>query len=145
MLFVANAFTEMSVIRLMIFLGALMVDILIKWRKIKRMTLKAKIFSCLNYAGYKEEESAFNEFLEDIQKLDRFLSIESIHTRLNSIVVTYYKQETKREENLKNENASYYNQIDDYFKEKSYEYSYDIIVPDSLKIDYNFSTFDYNK
>jgi hypothetical protein len=66
MLFVVNAFTEMSVISLMIFPGALMVNILIRWLKIKKMLLKAKIFSCLNYAGYNEEESAFNEFLEDI-------------------------------------------------------------------------------
>ena len=95
MLFVANVFTEMSVISLMIFLGAPMVNILRKWRKIKKMLLKAKIFSCLNYAGYKEEESAFNEFLEDIQKSDGFLGIEGVYTRLNSIVVTYYKQKNK--------------------------------------------------
>ena len=146
MLFVANAFTEMSVISLMIFLGALMVNILIKRRKVKKMLLKAKIFSCANYAGYKEEESAFNEFLEDIQKSDEFLGIEGMHTRLNSIIVTYYyKQETKKEENLKNENTSYYNQIDDYFKEKSYEYSCDMNTPDNVKIDYNFSNFDYSK
>ena len=36
-------------------------------------------------------------------------------------------------------------EIDDYFKEKSYEYSCDMNTPDNVKIDYNFSNFDYSK
>ena len=107
------------------------------------MVLKSKIFHSIDYTKY-EEESAFNDFLFKLQSDKEFISFESIFPRRYNILITYWAKNPDNYCNKLDDKDSQFLNYLNLEKENCYYTNCSNNVGD-VKLEYNFSNFDYLK
>lgn len=107
------------------------------------MILKSKIFHSVDYNKY-EEESAFNEFLLNLQGDKEFISFESIFPRRYDILITYWAKKLSNNCNKLDDKDSEFLNFLNMENEKCYSTNCSNNIG-NVKLEYDFSNFDYLK